>query len=693
MFSVRQSIPSLRMAMRAMPAGAPAGCLRMQWCGFATPAHLQPKVDNFKKAIEAHLPKDGKNVVFATAWLATDNVFVALMREHFPEVLKGMNLVAIDTLHLFPETLTCAKLVEEKYGKPALWKMPADVTTRDEFEQKYGDVEEMDSADFDFVSKVEPFQRALTECNKEILITGRRMDQAAQRISLDIWEEGKMTLNPMAEFSWKDITDYVDAHDVPVNDGHSYAYRATGPIEATKRHLPDLPWEKVPLGKPFWRCTDAEIKGTPPAAITYVFKSFGDTHTTVPVEPHESERAGRFVRQAKTECGIHTRTTSAGAPHGGSLMNLMVDPAQAPSLVASATKTIELNERQACDVFCLLNGAFSPLQGFMEETQYNSVVTGMRLPEKQLFGLPVTLDVSSSVGVKAGEKVLLKYAGEDVAVMEASSVYKPNKVVEAKECYGTSSLEHPTVFSLIAELGDTYIGGKIHGIKSPKFPYPVQTPAEVRAELPPGDVVAFQNRNPIHRAHFELLVCAQKDVAGCTLLVHPTCGPTQPGDIDGVVRISTYEALRKETEKEFPMFRWAYLPYSMKMAGPREAIQHMIIRKNYGATHFIIGRDMAGTKSTITGDDFYGAYDAQETGKKFSAELGMQVTHYENMVYVGPEEGYVQESIAKKSGKKVAKLSGTEFRRLLRAGEDIPEWFAFKSVVDILRKAGDKAFI
>merc|ERR1712194_330928 len=283
--------------------------------------------------------------------------------------------------------------------------------------------------------------------------------------------------------------------------------------------------------------------------------------------------------------------------------------------------------------------------------------------------------------------------GEDVAVLEASSIYKPDKVVEAKEVYGTSSLEHPTVHSLIAEQGQYYIGGRLHGISSPKFKYPVMTPTGVRSNLPEGkDVVAFQNRNPIHRAHFELLKCAQRDVTDSILLVHPTCGPTQPGDIDGVVRIQTYEALREETQKEYPMFRWAYLPYSMKMAGPREAIQHMIIRKNYGATLFIIGRDMAGTKSTITGDDFYGAYDAQDTGKKHSDELGVVVAHYENMVYVGPEEGYVQESIAKKQGKKVVKLSGTEFRRRLRAAEDIPEWFAFGSVVEILRKAGDDAF-
>jgi len=660
--------------------------------GLSTTA-LQGKIDRFKADITKHLPADGKRVVFATAWLATDNVFVALMRAHCPEILNGMNLVAIDTLHLFPEALDCAKLVQEKYGKPALWKKPADVNTRAEFEAQYGDCEEMDSADFDYVSKVEPFQRALQECDKDILITGRRMDQAAQRIDLELWEEGKRTLNPLADWSWSDITAYVDAYDVPVNTGHNFAYRCDAPIEATKRHLPDLPWTKVDLGKPFWRATEAELKGSPPAPVTYVFKSFGDTHTTVPVLPHESERTGRFVRQSKTECGIHTRTTSAGAPHGGSLANLMVaDSDEAKKLVAAASTTVELNERQACDVFCLLSGAFSPLKGFMDQTTYNAVVTGMRLPEKQLFGLPVCLDLHSVEGIKEGDKVLLKWKGTDVAVMEASSIWQPNKVVEARECYGTSSLEHPSVFSLVAQQGKWYVGGAVHGIERPSFGYPVQTAAEVRATLPPGKmVVAFQNRNPIHRAHFELLKCAQRDVADSILLVHPTCGPTQPGDIDGIVRIQTYEALKAETEKEYPMFRWAYLPYSMKMAGPREAIQHMIIRKNYGATHFIIGRDMAGTKSTITGDDFYGPYDAQEMGKKYSAELGVQVTHYENMVYV-PEMGYVQESVAKAKGVKVAKLSGTKFRAMLRSGEDIPDWFAFNSVVDILRKAGDSAF-
>merc|ERR1712203_762173 len=277
-------------------------------------------------------------------------------------------------------------------------------------------------------------------------------------------------------------------------------------------------------------------------------------------------------------------------------------------------------------------------------------------------------------------------------------IYKPDKVVEAKEAYGTSSLEHPTVFSLVSEQGQYYIGGKLHGLSSPKFRYPVMTPAEVRSTLMGGkDVVAFQNRNPIHRAHFELLKCAQADVKDSILLVHPTCGPTQPGDIDGVVRIKTYEALKEETEQEYPMFRWSYLPYSMKMAGPREAIQHMIIRKNFGATHFIIGRDMAGTKSTLTQEDFYGPFEAQENGKKHSAELAVTVVDYPNMVYVGEEHGnargYASDKDAKAKGLKIHKLSGTEFRKRLREGGEIPEWFAFPKVVDILRKGGDNIFV
>jgi len=234
-----------------------------------------------------------------------------------------------------------------------------------------------------------------------------------------------------------------------------------------------------------------------------------------------------------------------------------------------------------------------------------------------------------------------------------------------------------------------YVGGKVTGLNIPKRPFPCQTPDEVRAMLPKGvDVVAFQCRNPVHRAHYELFIRSldHENVdkkGGAVVLVHPTMGPTQEDDISGIVRYKTYEVLKKEMNN--PRVHWAFLPYSMHMAGPREALQHMLLRKNFGCTHFIIGRDMAGSKSSITGEDFYGPYDAQNFAKEIAGELGMKTVPSLNLVYT-KEEGYITADVAEKKGLKVMKLSGTEFRRKLRAGEEIPEWFAFKSVVDVLRR-------
>jgi sulfate adenylyltransferase len=227
----------------------------------------------------------------------------------------------------------------------------------------------------------------------------------------------------------------------------------------------------------------------------------------------------------------------------------------------------------------------------------------------------------------------------------------------------------------------------VHGFELPKRVFPCATPAEVRETLPKGqDVVAFQCRNPIHRAHCELFMRAlhaDNVSANAVCLVHPTCGPTQGDDIPGIVRYHTYEVLKQELNN--PNIRWAYLPYSMHMAGPREAIQHMLIRKNYGCTHFIIGRDMAGSKSSISGEDFYGAYDAQDLAKAHAGELGMQTVPSLNVVYT-EEEGYVTADVAKERKLTQKKLSGTKFRQMLRAGDEIPEWFAFKSVVKVLRE-------
>ena len=375
------------------------------------------------------------------------------------------------------------------------------------------------------------------------------------------------------------------------------------------------------------------------------------------------------------------------APYGGTLVDLMVPSAEQPVLKASATKTLECSDRNACDVELLVVGGFSPLRGFMHQEDYDAVVSGHRTSAGHLFGLPIVMDTDRD-DVVVGDKLLLTYKGQELALLEVEDKWEPNKVVEAQGCYGTTSLEHPAVRMIAMERKCFYLGGTLKGLELPSRVFPCKTPAEVRSDLPHGeDVVAFQCRNPIHRAHYELFtraLHAQNVSENAVVLVHPTCGPTQQDDIPGSVRFETYERLAAEVNND--RIRWAYLPYAMHMAGPREALQHMIIRRNYGCTHFIIGRDMAGCKSSLTGDDFYGPYDAQNFAKECAPELTMETVPSLNLVYT-QEEGYVTAEHAEARGLHVKKLSGTQFRKMLRGGEEIPEWFAFKSVVEVLRSS------
>jgi sulfate adenylyltransferase len=375
------------------------------------------------------------------------------------------------------------------------------------------------------------------------------------------------------------------------------------------------------------------------------------------------------------------------APYGGTLVDLMLPAEDQAAAKAAATKTLECSDRNACDVELLVVGGFSPLRGFMHQEDYDAVVAGHRTAAGHLFGLPIVMDTDRE-DIVVGDQLLLTYKGQDLAVLEVQDRWEPNKVAEAKGCYGTTSIEHPAVRMITMERKRFYLGGSLKGLALPQRVFPCKTPAEVRAGLPDGeDVVAFQCRNPIHRAHYELFtraLHAQNVSEKAVVLVHPTCGPTQQDDIPGAVRFQTYERLAAEVNN--PNIRWAYLPYAMHMAGPREALQHMIIRRNYGCTHFIIGRDMAGCKSSLSGDDFYGPYDAQNFAKECAPELTMETVPSLNLVYT-EEEGYVTAEHAEARGLHVKKLSGTQFRKMLRNGEEIPEWFAFKSVVDVLRAA------
>ena len=372
-------------------------------------------------------------------------------------------------------------------------------------------------------------------------------------------------------------------------------------------------------------------------------------------------------------------------PYGGKLVDLIIKKEEQEKIIETTTKKIECSDRNACDIELLLIGGFSPLKGFMTKEDYESVVANNRTKSGILFGLPIVMDTDED-DIKEGDSILLTYKNQKLAVLTVEEKWVPDKVLEAKGCYGTTSIEHPAVKMISSERKHFYLGGEIKGLELPKRDFPCKTPSELRKILPSGEnVVAFQCRNPIHRAHYELFTRAleAKNVSkNAVVLVHPTCGPTQEDDIPGSVRFQTYERLAKEVGNQ--KICWAYLPYSMHMAGPREALQHMIIRRNYGCTHFIIGRDMAGCKSSLTGEDFYGPYEAQDFAKECSVELQMETVPSLNLVYT-EEKGYVTADYAKENCLNIKKLSGTEFRKMLRNGEEIPEWFAFKSVVEVLR--------
>jgi len=405
--------------------------------------------------------------------------------------------------------------------------------------------------------------------------------------------------------------------------------------------------------------------------------------------------SGLAIGSASTNAAVRSGSVSMAAkqvPHGGKLVDLFVPEADVAALAATATKTIEITERQSCDVQLLCNGGLSPLTGFLGEEAYKGVVETMKLPDGNIMGLPIVMDTDDA-SIAAGDKLLLQFNGTPMALMTVEDKFSPDKPLECIKCYGTATIEHPGVRMVSMERGQYYLGGSIQGLQTPVRDFPCATPAEVREMLPSEVVVvAFQCRNPVHRAHYELFtraLDAPNVGEGAVVLVHPTCGPTQEDDIPGAVRHKTYVKLIEETKdtESGKRTKWAYLPYSMHMAGPREAIQHMMIRKNFGCTHFIIGRDMAGSKSSVDGEDFYGAFEAQDFAKANADELGVVPVPSLNLVCTGDDTNfeYITADDAKEKGLDVKKLSGTKFRQMLRAGDEIPEWFAFKSVVDVLR--------
>ncbi|TQV77045.1 bifunctional sulfate adenylyltransferase/adenylylsulfate kinase [Aliikangiella marina] len=379
--------------------------------------------------------------------------------------------------------------------------------------------------------------------------------------------------------------------------------------------------------------------------------------------------------------------------HGGELKDLYLSLNEAKQAKESAKELAswDLTHRQICDIELLLNGGFSPLEGFMSEADYNSVVDDMRLADGTLWPMPITLDVSEAFAsdVTVGQEIALRdEEGVIIAIITVSDKWKPNKSNEAIKVFGSDDDAHPAVSYLHNVAGDYYIGGQLKGVSDPSH-YDFKTLRDSPAELQQkfhkwgwNKVVAFQTRNPMHRAHQELTFRAAKQVEA-NLLIQPVVGMTKPGDIDHFSRVRCYEHIVKKYPDQTTML--SLLPLAMRMGGPREAVWHAIIRKNYGCTHFIVGRDHAGPGKDSNGNDFYGPYDAQDLMNEFKDELGIEMVPFQMMVYV--EEKAEYEPIDNiQEGQTVLNISGTEFRRRLQEGLDIPEWFSYKEVVSELRK-------
>ena len=381
-------------------------------------------------------------------------------------------------------------------------------------------------------------------------------------------------------------------------------------------------------------------------------------------------------------------------PYGGVLKDLRLDgdSARAARTAAVDYPSWDLTERQLCDLELLANGGFSPLEGFMGQADYEGVVADMRLADGTLWPMPVTLDVSEVFAkeIASGDRVALRDPeGVILAILTVSDIWRPDREAEAARVFGTTDAGHPAVSWLRERSHPIYVGGRIEALDLPAhydFSHLRLTPAELRERFRRNGwrrVVAFQTRNPMHRAHVELTFLAARQ-AEANLLIHPVVGMTKPGDVDHYSRVRCYEHVLKKYPEQTTAL--SLLPLAMRMGGPREAVWHAIIRRNYGCTHLIVGRDHAGPGKDSRGEEIYGPYDAQELVTRHADELGIEMVPFRMMVYVQERAGYAPIDEVDEARETVMNISGTEFRRRMREGLDIPDWFGYPEVVEELRR-------
>jgi len=367
------------------------------------------------------------------------------------------------------------------------------------------------------------------------------------------------------------------------------------------------------------------------------------------------------------------------------------DSAQKLKVAAGNLVSHDLTPRQICDLELLMNGGFYPLKGFLPQADYDSVVSTMRTTDGTLWPIPVTLDVTEAFAAKVevGQDIALRdQEGVILATMTVTDKWVPNKAVEAEHVFGADDSAHPAVNYLHNQAGAVYLGGPVTGIQQPvhyDFKARRDTPNELRAyfrKMGWNRIVAFQTRNPLHRAHQELTFRAARE-AQANLLIHPVVGMTKPGDVDHFTRVRCYEAVLDKYPSATTHL--SLLNLAMRMAGPREALWHAIIRKNHGLTHFIVGRDHAGPGKNSAGKDFSDPYAAQDLVRIHQAEVGIEMVDFKQMVYVQEKAQYYPIDELPE-GATVLDISGTELRRRLREGIEIPDWFSFPEVVTQLRR-------
>lgn len=387
----------------------------------------------------------------------------------------------------------------------------------------------------------------------------------------------------------------------------------------------------------------------------------------------------------------HVENSPLVSPYGGSLVDLMVPVEERAEMkdYANQLPSFQLHERAICDLELLATGGFSPLNTFMRERDYRRVLDEMRLEDGTLFPIPVTLPLTPVPELRVGQDITLRDPMNNIlAILSVREIYGWNMEELAAKVIGSTNSRHPLI-SEMSRWGSVNVSGHLHVLQLPTHYDFVDfrlTPRQVRARLErsgQANVVAFQTRNPLHRVHEELTKRAMRRMDG-TFLLHPVVGMTRPGDVDHFTRVRTYQTL---LEHYYPQERvhLALLPLAMRMAGPREALWHMLIRRNFGANHMIVGRDHAGPGNDSDGKPFYGPFEAQELAEKHSAELEVGVVPFDTLVYLVDEERYEEESKIQGSPRTYS-ISGTQVRdEYLSQGRLLPEWYTRPEVAEILK--------